>query len=649
MPALHRRASTIPIMAAITASGFWADGRLDPGQSARHVFRTHEQQAADMTDLTRRTALQSGVALAALAACGPRATDAMANPGAADAAFAEASQRWLKETARLTPSFATYLGDHEFDGDLNDMSAAGRGARAALRADTRAAIDAIDRTQLNRENQVDAVMLADNLAAGDLDQDRIESWAWDPLTYSDLIGGSLYGLMARDFAPLPQRLLSAAARMEKLPALIEQARAALVPDRVPLVHAETWARQNPGTLSLIDDLILPKAGELQEADRARLLAAAETAKSAVRDLQTWIATDLTPRAKGDFRLGADLYGAKLRYAVDSPTPRAELRARAEADLARVRAEMFDIARTVLSSSGRAPRLSETPTDKERQTTIAAALDIAASDRAPRADVMKEVQASLDRATAFVREKDLITLPDAPVRVIEMPKFQQGVSVAYCDSPGPLDGHLDTFYAVSPIPQEWTDAQTVSFLREYNRRSTEELTVHEAMPGHYVQIWHGNQHPSVTRAVLGSGSFIEGWACYAQDVMIAAGHGSTTGEAEPLRRLVNLKWALRVISNAILDQGVHVDGWDETQAMDFMTGQAFQEEREAAGKWVRARVSSAQLSTYYVGWQAHLDLRREVETLRKDGFRLKAYHDELLAHGAPPVRLARALLLGEAIA
>jgi uncharacterized protein (DUF885 family) len=227
----------------------------------------------------------------------------------------------------------------------------------------------------------------------------------------------------------------------------------------------------------------------------------------------------------------------------------------------------------------------------------------------------------------------------------MPKFQQGVAVAYCDSPGPLDRDLDTFYAISPIPAEWTDEQTTSFLREYNSRSLYELTIHEAMPGHYVQLWHANKHPSVLRAVLGSGAFIEGWACYAQDIMIEAGHGG----GDPLRRLVNLKWALRVISNAILDQGVHVEGWERRQAMAFMTGAAFQEEREAAGKWTRARVSSGQLATYYVGWIEHHALRREVQETQGSAFLAKSYHDALLSHGSPPVRLARALLLDQPIA
>jgi uncharacterized protein (DUF885 family) len=226
----------------------------------------------------------------------------------------------------------------------------------------------------------------------------------------------------------------------------------------------------------------------------------------------------------------------------------------------------------------------------------------------------------------------------------MPVFQRGVALAYCDSPGPLDNALDTFYAVSPIPDDWTAKQVDSYLREYNTRSIAELTVHEAMPGHYLQLWHSNKYPSVLRAVLSSGAFVEGWAVYGEKLMVDQGFLDN----DPLYRLVHLKWDLRVIANAILDQAMHVDGMTREEAMQLMTVQTFQEEREAAGKWVRAELTSAQLPTYFVGWQEHLDLRREAEKRDGDKFDLKRYHDTVLSFGSPPVRYVRELMFDEAI-
>ncbi|MDX5331571.1 MAG: DUF885 domain-containing protein, partial [Caulobacteraceae bacterium] len=205
--------------------------------------------------------------------------------------------------------------------------------------------------------------------------------------------------------------------------------------------------------------------------------------------------------------------------------------------------------------------------------------------------------------------------------------------------GPLDRDLPTFYKLSPIPEDWSAEQAESFLREYNNWTLEGLTVHEGTPGHYLQLAHSNRHPSVLRSVLWSGTFVEGWACYAQDVMVAAGHR----DGDPLYELANLKFLLRVITNAILDIGVHTEGWDEARAMHLMTHDAFQQEREAAGKWTRARVSSAQLPTYFVGWEEHWALRREAQEKAGAAFDMKAYHDRLLSFGSPPVRLARQLM------
>jgi uncharacterized protein (DUF885 family) len=292
----------------------------------------------------------------------------------------------------------------------------------------------------------------------------------------------------------------------------------------------------------------------------------------------------------------------------------------------------------------APQAPEKPSPEQQQAVIKAALELAYADRPTRDKVVETAKSTWAAATDFVRKKDLITLPDAPVQVILMPEFQRGVTVAYCDSPGPLDKSLDTFYAVSPIPGDWSNEQTTSFLREYNTRSIDELSIHEAMPGHYVQIWHSNKYPSVLRAVLGSGSFIEGWAVYAERVMVEAGYRDN----DPLYHLIQLKWYLRATSNAILDQALHVDGMSREDAMKLMTHDTFQEEREAAGKWVRAQLSSTQLPTYFVGVQEHLDLRRAVEQREGAKFNLKHYHDTVLSFGSPSVRYVRSLMLDEPI-
>lgn len=591
--------------------------------------------------ITRRSAmaLTSSVALAPLIGCDNKP----AGP-TADDTFTALGAKWIGDYARLRPAGATQLGDHKHDGEIDDVSAAGRAAKAALVKETTAALAAIDRTKLSRDNQVDAAMLSEQLEGETFSLDTLQDWAWDPLTYSGLAGGSLYSLVAREFAPLPERLINAASRMEKFPELLAQTRTQLDPARVPFIHAQTYAGQNGGAISIIDDLILAQASSLPPADLSRLQAAAEKAKAAIKEHQTWIDTQLVPNAKGDYKLGAN-YDTKLRLSISSPIARADLAAKAKADAIAIREEMFAIAEPLVKASPMSRMLPKLSGEAHKLSTIAAALQIAAAQKPPRERLMDDAKKTLDEATAYCRDHDIITLPDAPVKIIEMPKFQQGVAVAYCDSPGPLDRTLETFYAISPIPADWTPARVNSFLSEYNSHMLYELSVHEAMPGHYVQIWHSNKNPSTLRAVLGSGTFVEGWACYAEDVMIEAGFGADN----PLRRLTNLKMRLRSVTNAILDQGVHVEGWDEATAMRFMTTEGFQEEREAAGKWTRARVSSGQLSTYYVGWGEHHALRKDTQAKWGADFSLKKYHDTVLSHGSPPARFVRQLMFEEPIA
>ncbi|MBN7836419.1 DUF885 domain-containing protein [Stenotrophomonas pavanii] len=576
---------------------------------------------------------------AAAPAAGQQAADA-----AVDAAFADLSKRALDTWMQLSPVSATQIGDHRYDSELDDLSAAGQQKTVDAYKALLGELDKIDVAKLGRENQVDAAILRNQLQSEIWNAEVLQSSKWDPQLYNGIAGSAIYGLMAREFAPLPERLKSATARMEKLPAIFAQARENLDPARVPKIHAETVAKQNKGILSIVDTFITPHIGELPQADQQRLQAAIEGLKKAVDEQQTWLDKTLVPNAKGDFRIGAEKYDQKLKFALNSSLSRQQIGERARAELTRVRQDMYGIAQTVLKDKPGAPEMPAQPTDEQQQKAIEAALELAYADKPARDKVVDDAKAALAQSTAFVREHDLMTLPDAPVDIILMPEFQRGVAVAYCDSPGPLDKNLKTFYAVSPIPDDWNEKQVDSFLREYNSRMIHLLSIHEGTPGHYLEGWHSAKFPSTLRAVLRSGLFAEGWAVYTERMMQEQGYLNN----DPLFHLVQLKFYLRTISNAILDQGVHVDNWDREKAMHLMTHDAFQQESEAAGKWVRAQLTSAQLPTYFVGAQEHFDTRKAVQEKLGDKFNLKAYHDQMLSYGAPPVRFARQLMLDQPI-
>jgi uncharacterized protein (DUF885 family) len=603
---------------------------------------------------TRATIFIFAAVVAALAGCAappPPATAAPPPaPTATDTTFEAISKRYLDEMVALTPVNATSLGDHRFDGELDDVSPAGYDRRAALAHELLGEVQALDSTELSRANQVDAHLLESELQYQIWRIEQLSEWRWNPLVYTELTGNSVYLLLARDFAPLPDRLRSVGARLSELPRFLAQVRESLVPARVPRIHAETAIKQNTGVLALIDQLVVPQLGVLPDADQAMLRTAIAHARTAIAQHEIWLEKKLLPATKGDFRLGAALYDTKLRFALDSPLTREEIRSRAQSELVRTRADMYNIARVVLQNQPGAPPLPLAPTPDEEQTAIAAALELAYAQHPARDQVFDAARLAFEETTAFVRAHDLLTLYDDPLEIIPMPEFQRGVALAYCDSPGPLDQGQKTFYVISPIPNDWTDDQVNSFLREYNTRSIDDLTIHEAMPGHYVQLMHSNRYHSPLRAVLASGTFIEGWAVYSERMMVEQGFqgsdppGGDPRGGHPLMHLVQLKWYLRSIGNAILDQAVHVDGMSREDAMRLLTHDTFQEEREAAAKWVRAQLTAAQLPTYFVGVQEHLALREEARKKWGKSFTLKRYHDSVLSFGSPPVRYVRELVL-----
>ncbi len=598
-----------------------------------------------------RKHLLAAALLASLAGCqsgdaptAPSTSTEQAGQSQADAQFAELSKKALDTWMQLSPVSATQIGDHRYDSQLDDLSAAGQQKSLEASKALLAELDTLDVSKLGRENQVDAAILRNQLQSDIWSNENLQSWKWDPQVYNGLAGSAIYGLMAREFAPLPERLKSATARIELIPQIFAAARANLDPARVPKIHAETVAKQNRGILSLVETFIVPNIGQLEAADQERLKAAIAKLTTAVEEQQTWLDKTLVPNAKGEFRIGAEKYDQKLKFSLNSSLSRAEIGERARAELTRVRKDMYGIAQVVLKDKPGAPEMPADPTDDQQQKAIEAALELAYADKPARDKVVDDAKAALDQSTEFVRKLALMTLPDAPVDIILMPEFQRGVAVAYCDSPGPLDKNLKTFYAVSPIPDDWNDKQVDSFLREYNSRMIHLLSIHEGTPGHYLEGWHSGKFPSTLRAVLRSGLFAEGWAVYTERMMQEQGYLDN----DPLFHLVQLKFYLRTIANAILDQGVHVDNWSREQAMHLMTHDAFQQESEASGKWVRAQLTSAQLPTYFVGAQEHFDTRKAVQDKQGANFNLKAYHDQILSYGAPPVRFARQLMLEQPI-
>ncbi|GAA0441180.1 hypothetical protein Aca07nite_29720 [Actinoplanes capillaceus] len=533
--------------------------------------------------------------------------------------FVPLAERIVDALLESDPATASYAGDHRFDDRLPDHSDAGVSGRVAMLRDAGDALSGVDPDGLDPEDQVDHAILTAQVERALFELTEIREHEWNPLEHNP--GPLLHALIARPFAPLGERLTSLAGRLGAIPDALATARAVL--RDVPRVHAETAAGQFAGTAGLIRAEI-PALLTREPGLRSTVEPVAEAALAALGEFDGWLRARLESADPGrDPRLGRRLWEARLWHTLDTELSAAEVLSRARENLDRVGEALREAA----------AELAGGPATDE---TVRRALDSIAERHPDNTTIVGLAKVTMGEATEFVRAHDIVSLVDDPCVIEEMPEFARGVAVAYCDPPGPLEtADVPTFYCIAPAPADWPAERITSFYREYNDEMLRNLTVHEAMPGHFLQIAHSRRFRAATRVrSLGwSGPFVEGWAVYAEELMTGLGFGGL-----PVR-LQQLKMQLRMSLNAIIDQLTHCEGLPESEAMELMTGRGFQEEGEAAGKWRRALLTSTQLSTYFVGYTEVA----AIAAARPFGATPKAWHDAMLAHGSPPPRHLRALL------
>jgi len=541
-----------------------------------------------------------------------------AAPATDDARFEAFAQKHVQELLDRDPETATRLGEHRNDARLNDYSTQGVERDLAAAKGGLADLARIDPKKLSAEDAVDYRILKNRLESQVYELQTLRGWQWNPLQYN--VGGAIYALISREFAPPEQRLRSVIGRLNGVPAVVAAAKANL--KSPPKVHTETAIQQNKGTSKLVKEQLEPLVKQAPALEK-EFRTVQSTALAALADYQQWLEKELLPRSNGDFRLGDEKFRKKLRFALDSDLSKEEILRRAEADLKSTRSAMYFTAMQMW------PKLfPEKPPPGDQGAAIKAVLDEAAKKRPNNDTVIPQATKALAQTTAFVKEKGFVTVLEEPLDIVATPEFQRGVAVASCSPAGPLEKNKKTFYYISPTPEDWTPERVDSFFREYNDSMLQEITIHEAMPGHYLQLAHANRFraPTLVRGVVFSGTFVEGWATYAEQLMADAGYGG----AEV--RMQQLKMRLRMILNAIIDQKIHTEGMSEKEAIARMMNDGYQEEGEAVGKWKRAQLTSTQLSTYYVGNAEMNDIRAAWEKNHGKYPDLRALHDAMLSFG-----------------
>jgi len=578
---------------------------------------------------------------------------------AADSKFSALAQSFLEEMLALSPTTATYAGFHRYrdpksgreiqlDELLDDMSAAGlKKQRAALERYRRRFQKEVNREALNAEDRADYDLIQDQIALSLLELDTIQNYRHNPTVYVELAGNALFLPMVLEYAPKEERFRHIIARLKRVPALLRQARQNLV-DTDP-IYTKVALEENEGNVGLVKEAL---ASQTPPALKKEYDAAASGALKALEEFSRFAKDDLAKRSTGTWRLGAEKYRAKLRLALGTDLSPEQLLAAAESALRQLRAEMLRLAQPLHKQMypGHSDH-SDLAAKQRENTIIREVLDRIAEEHVAADQLKADVLRQLEEVRQFVRRKDLITLsPRENLQVIDTPEFMRGsFGVAGFQPAPPLQPELGAFYWVTPIPPDWPKERVESKLREYNNYMLRLITIHEAIPGHYIQFEHANNVEPKTRrlvrGVFGNTPYVEGWAVYITRVLAEEGYMAAPGEkVNPKLYLTMLKGELRAIANAILDVRMHTKNMSDQQAMDLMIQDTFQERTEAEQKLQRAKLTSAQLPTYFVGVTEWMRLRNEAREKEGAAFSLKRFHDRALAEGALPMPTLRRILL-----
>jgi uncharacterized protein (DUF885 family) len=516
-------------------------------------------------------------------------------------------------TLALSPVSATQAGYHQHEGKvlddlLDDYSAPGLEQQRGFCKGIQDRASAMDAAKLDKEQKADLETIKNNAGLCLLELNTIQSFKHNPTVYVELVGSALFPPYMLNYAPIEQRFEHITHRLEKVPALYEQAKANLTD--APEVWNRVAREENDGNIALIDKTLRDAAPASQ---KAAYSAAAAKALVAVRDFNAFLKDKLSAKTS-DWRLGKEKYDQKFALVLAAGRTPDQLLAAAENDLKTVRAEMVKLA---------APQ------------TIQQALEAAARQHPTRENYIPTAQKMLAQATDFVKQKDLLMLSGrSNLQVVETPEFLRGIYGVGGFNPAPaLEPELGAFYWITPIPKSWSAARAESKLREYNDYGLQELTIHEAMPGHYVQFEYANAVQPLPRRLLrtifSKGPYVEGWGVYAQQVMSDEGYLDNSKGL----RLTFDKQILRVLANTILDVRLQTMGMTDQQALDLMIRDTYQEKEEATAKLQRAQLSSCQLPMYFVGWKGWLDVREGYRKAKGTAFSLKDFHERALKESA----------------
>jgi len=601
------------------------------------------------THTTRRLPMLTRCALASLLTLGaclpvPALAVAAAAPAAkmqqVPAAFDAEVDAFLKAYWALLPEAAVAAGEYAAAARLPAPTAANRQAQLRFSEAWLQRLARLDRARLTPAQQGDLVLLQNHLRGSIWSLREFRSWQWDPSEYN--VAGAFGELLNKDFAPLPRRLALIERRLQQVPAYY---RAALAQLQEPSPeHLRLAIQQSEGALATFATEI-PQALQQAQLPAAAAQRLARHNAAAERALQAYIAAlkalDARQTAAGtgrSFRIGQAAFEAKFGYDIQAGVDARGLYERALQHKEALHQRMSELSDRLWPGL-----FGDAAKPAERLDKIARVIDKLSANHVSPAGYVDEIKAQIPALAKFVEQHDLLALdPTRPLQVRETPAYMRGVAGASISAPGPLDPQGATYYNVDPL-DKYTPEEAESYLREYNHWVLQILSIHEAIPGHYLQLLHANKSPSKVKALFGNGAMVEGWAVYGERMMMEAGWGDVDGQPSPEMWLMYSKWNLRTVCNAILDYRTHVLGQGQAEAEALLEREAFQSKTEASEKWHRAQVTAVQLSSYFAGYSEIMALREQLKAQRGAAFSLKDFHTEFLSHGSAPVKMVSELM------
>lgn len=548
---------------------------------------------------------------------------AMARAGSADARFQSLADTFIEGWLARHPQAATRLGVHQHDRELRVVTQATLAEDGAWLRGLRARLAEVPRAELSFTHALDRDVLSARLERELLDLEVVRPYENNPNAYLELVAGSIQSLLQRRFASPCERVVSVTRRLQQVPEVLRAAQINL--RHPPRLFTEVAIGQFDGVLRLYREQVPALAAECRSPTLEADLAVADTtAVAALVGFLDWMRTDLLPHSDGDYRLGRDVYQRKLACDEMETTPVNSLLARGLREIAVTRARMETLAETIAPGAG-----------------VQAVLDSLARDHPTAAALVPTVQGELARIRAFVRARGLVTPPASEHLIVrETPPFRRATSFASMDAPGVWEGRAsEAFYNVTPVDPAWTERQKLDHLGFFNRWSSEIVSIHEAIPGHYYQFLALRRAPSRLRQAFGCGTNTEGWGHYCEQLAIEQGFGGD----DPRYELAQLSLAIQRLGRLVVGLSLHTQGMAYEEAVRMFEEQCYMAPVNAEREARRGALDPTYL-VYTLGKWRILELREELRQRLGPRFDLRAFHDAFLAQGPAPLPVVREALL-----